>query len=649
MSELQTVINNMRGVLAYRNKDIKSLDMSRSASAGRINDPEFAEYAGVNNDPWISIDMVKTFVRTYKNKLSGSPFRPRDDRMYAMGKVIKLDGKIEDAVETTMNDGFAFYGVAFKDGIPVVQEFDARYVLYDGEERTLRDCKNFLCFRIEHKSFEEIESGDFANYPAEYVKYDPTCEKVISYHYHKVANEEDEGEHWVLDTYENYDAEPIRQVLPNIDRVPVVRFTGEKVELSDQRYHYRGLYWTMGSIQKALCASATKLQTRVVTEDDANYIATTQSMAGNAPSWDGVGVRQWNYVNNMGQNNDKGPTPITHDNQTLLASVNVWKETMQMMLNPIAVSKSDAVSEEEVRARNEVRDSICNSFLRPACEAVAEIYRLINAMYQGNNAEVEIVNGFLENAKRTKEKGELNFIYEKAKESGLNTQGIVQLMLSKSDLDATDKEAVAATFKQDPMASPKVVQLNTQIQQLNQTIQKLNLENTMLKNRVADRIERNDNYIEQQERKYRSDLAFKYWQEEQKQTTNALMEVLKQAVQAGNNDIALQIVDRISQQSVNPLVQQDQIIDAYAQQNKTTAEDLAMRGNPNALSQQTMMGGANNPNAQRQAQVQQTIAPQSVQQQGVNPAMQNAVQQQMQAQAKQQLAQRLAQQQRGNV
>lgn len=643
MSQLQEVLNKMRGVVPYRDKDIKALNMSRSASAGKIDDPEYAEYAGISNDPWVSIDMVKTFARTFKNKLAGSPFRPRSDKMYAMGKVIKLDGKIENAVEATMNDGFDFHGVGFKNGIPLVIQFDARYVLYDGEDPTLKDCKNFVAFRIEHKSFEEMENNVYANYPSEFVRYDPTCEKVITYHYHTIEKEvpltDKVGQPmldelgnvqteiknvWVKDTYKNYDAEPEREEIPNIDRVPVVRFTGERVELSDKRWHYRGLYWTMGSLQKALCCSATKVQTRIATEDDANWTASSASIANNAPSWDGQGVRQYDVIDVNGKPID-APKQIVHDNQFLVSSFNIWKDTMQMMLNPIAISKSDAVSEEEVRARNEVRDAICNAFLRPAQEAVAEIYRLINSMYTGDNSEVEIVNGFLENEKRSKEKSEAMFIYNIAKESGLNTQGFAQLFVDKSDLDSNDKEYLLNTFKQDPMASPKVVQLNAQIQQLNNTIQQMTLENTMLKNRVADRIERNDNYIAQQERKYRSDLAFRYWQEEQKQTTNALMEVLKQAMSQGNNELAMQIVDRIMQQSPNPLVQQDQVIDAYADENMTTQQDITMRGNPNMLGQQTIMGGANVGG-----------------QQPMNQSMQNAVNNVQQQQREQLLAQRLA-------
>lgn len=628
MSKLSDVLDHLRGTLSYRNIDIKSLDMSRKAAAGNLTDDDYAQWAAITKDPYVSIDLVKTFIRTFKTKLSNNPFRPKDDETWAIGELIHLNEEIEAGLESTMQDGFTYYAVGFENGYPIVSNLDPRYVIHDGSDATLKDCKNFVAFRIEPLSFEEMDSVKGSdNYPSEFVTYDPTCEKVITSHYHtKKITEKSYDETsglevkttktiWVLDIYETYDGEPTTIEIPQVDRCPVVRFVGEKVELSDKKDHYRGLYWTMGSLQKAFQLAATKMQIRVATEDDANYIADNESIDDLHNSWAGQGVRTFHGSNLNGQA-VQAPVPIQHDNQFLIQTFTAWQNCIQMMLSPLAQSGSEAVTEEEVKARNEVRDAIASSFLRPAQNTIGEIYRLIRCFVKNDPSPVVIVSGFLEASKRMKEKGELDYIYAKAKESGLNAQGIVELMVDKSDLDLQEKESIKMTFKQDPYASPVVVQLKTQIQQLQGTIQQQNQQMALLRLQATQRMERQAEYTAMQERVKRAEIEFKRWKEEQEQTQQGRMELLKAALQMQNLQMAMQLVEGMAQQAPTPLATGDQAIDAYTDETRSlmasnVSEGLAMQQ----------------------------------QQQQENPTMQNAINEQQALQNRQQLAQRLQQQQ----
>lgn len=624
MSQLQNVLDKLRGTLKYRDIDIKSLDMSRKAAAGNLTDEDYAQWAAITDDPYVSIDLVKTYIRTFKNKLANNPFRPKDDETWAIGELIHLNEKIESGLENTMQDGFTYYGTGIKDGRPIVQQMDARYCIHDGSEPTLKDCKNFVSFSIEPLSFDEIDSNNGRNYPSEFVKFDPTCEKVITSHYHtKIKTEvtidpttglevKNKREIWVLDVYEDYDSKPTTTEIPQVDRCPVVRFVGEKVELSDKRDHYRGLYWTMGSLQKAFQLAATKMQTRVALEDDANYIADAESISDKKASWAGQGVREY-HGGNLNGEKITPPIPIQHDNAFLLQTFNAWQACINMMLSPLAQSGSDAVTEEEVKARNEVRDAIAASFLRPAQNTIAEIYRLIRSFLRNDQSEVVIVSGFLESEKRMKEKGELEYLYTKAKDSGLNPQGIVQLMVNKSDLEAESKQIILGTLQQDPYASPLVVQLKTQIQQLQDTIQQQNQKMAILQMQASQRMERQAEYTAMQERVKRAELEFKRWKEEQEQTQAGRMELLKAALQMQNLQMAMQLVEGMAVQAPSPLVTSNPSIDAYTDETRSL-----------------MASNANLPQ-------QEQVRPQQNSQ-----AMQQAIANQQAMMARQQLAQNLA-------
>lgn len=622
MSKLSDVLEHLRGTLSYRDIDMKSLDMSRKAAAGNLTDEDYAQWAAITKDPYVSIDLVKTFIRTFKSKLSKNPFRPKDDETWAMGEVIKLNELIEEGLESTMQDGFTYYGVGVENGFPVVKKLDARYVLFDGSEATLKDCKNFVAFRIEPLSFDEMDANISKNYPSEYVTYDSTCEKVITSHYHtKKITEETIDELtglpvkntktvWVLDVYNDYDAKPITTIIPNIDRCPVVRFVGEKVELHDKRDHYRGLYWTMGSLQKAFQLAATKMQIRVASEDDSNWLADNESISDLHDSWAGQGVRTY-HGSDLNGNQVQPPIPVRHDNQFLIQTFNAWQACIQMMLSPLAESGSEAVTEKEVEARNEVRDAIASSFLRPAENTIGEIYRLIRSLTMNDSRPVQIVSGFLENEKRIKEKGELQFIYGLAKESGLNAQGIVQLMTDKSDLDLETKNFIKQSFMQDPYASPVVVQLKTQIQQLQGTIQQQNQKMAILQLQASQRMERQAEYTAMQERVKRAEIEFKRWKEEQEQTQQGRMEILKSALQMGNIEMALRLLEGMAQQAPSPLVTDNPSIDAYTEETRSL-----MASDPQQLA---------------------TIQPQQN-----NPTMQGAIDQQQYLLNRQQLQQNLA-------
>lgn len=557
--KLEDVLSKFSSRLSYRKKDIEALNMSRKAASGRLDDDDYKEWAAITADPIVSINYVKTFITVLKTQLAASPMRPKDDRLWAMGEAIKLNPKVDSQFEDLLNDGFSYAGVGMNNGWPRIETIDARYILHDGIDHTLRDAKNVVVFQIKPLSFQEQDDPSYENDAAtEYVTYDTATEKVITSYYHE------ENGVWLLDIYDKNDDKPERIVLKNLTRVPIVRFTGDKVELSDKRFHYRGLYYTFGSLQKALVLAATKAQIRCATQDDSNYIASSESLMDRKESWAGVGVREYNADTLNGQKRD-APIPIPHDNQFLLNCVNIWKAAISDMLGPVVQSGSEAVTREEVMARNQVRDAIANSFLIPASESVAELYRVIQMFVTGEDKEVVIVGGMLEAAKRSKEKGELEFLYIKAKEAGLNTQGLVREMLEISDLGSEVKNRVSQSFMEDPYASPVVQQLKQQIQQLQQLMQNKDYQIALLKAQASNRLERQAEWTASQERIKRLGFQVDEWKEEQKQTQEARMALLEAAIAQNNLPLAMEIYKQISATSsplqANPIV--DQMTNQY--------------------------------------------------------------------------------------
>jgi hypothetical protein len=120
---------------------------------------------------------------------------------------------------------------------------------------------------------------------------------------------------------------------------------------------------------------------------------------------------------------------------------------------------------------------------------------------------------------------------------------------------------------QDPFASPKVVQLTQQIQQLQQTIQTQQDRITKLQIMASQRVERQAEWVASQERIKRFEIMFKQWQQENKDTQEARMEVLRQLLSAGDIYGAmamLQAIQQIDTPVLDMPATQQQMTDATA-------------------------------------------------------------------------------------
>ena len=180
-------------------------------------------------------------------------------------------------------------------------------------------------------------------------------------------------------------------------------------------------------------------------------------------------------------------------------------------------------------------------------ESVSEVYRIINSMMTGNQAKVLVQGGFLEAQQQQKRVAEITNIYNLAKDSGLNAQGFIFEVLANSSLPLRMKQRVGNLLMQDPFASPKVVQLTQQIQQLQQTIQKQANRITELRIMASQRMERQAEWVASQERIKRFEIMFKQWQQENKDTQEARMEVLRQLLSRGDTFGAMAMLQAIQQ------------------------------------------------------------------------------------------------------
>ena len=233
----------------------------------------------------------------------------------------------------------------------------------------------------------------------------------------------------------------------------------------------------------------------------------------------------------------------------------MWKGIVSDQLGPVVQSSSEAITREEVLARNEVRDAIANTYLSNVADSVAEVYRVIQMLMTGNTAKVIVQGGFLEATRRSKMLNNITSIYNLAKDSGLNAQGFVLEILANTDLPLSMKQRVGELLMQDPFASPQVKQLRTTIQQLNETVQKQNQQITLLRIQASQRLERQAEWVASQERIKRGELAFKQWQQENKDTQEARMEVLRKLLEAGDAAAALAMLNTI--QHIDPPVLAD--------------------------------------------------------------------------------------------
>lgn len=537
MSEsLNTILERFKSKVSYRETDKKALDISRAAAAGSLGDTDYSEWALISNDPLVVVNYVKTFITVQASKLAAEPFRPADDKLNEIAIGMRLNSQFVDQYKMTLDDGYSFLGFGLQDGKPIFNSIDARSIMFNGNDPTLKDATELVVFEVLPRTRDDDFVSDF---PSGYVEFDATTEKVKTYYYYIKNNVVN------LDIYEEGVPDVISTTIPNVDRIPVVRFYGEKFELTDKRYHYRGLYYQMAGVIKAMALAATKIQTRTAMSDDDNYIAARDAISNTKPSWRNAGVKEIDHTDANGEQIKDPIIPITHDNQFLVTAFETWKNVIADMLGPVVQSSSEAVTREEVLARNEVRDAISNTYLSNMANSVSECYRIINSMLTGNNNIVIVQGGLIEAAQTTKLEQNIVSIYNLAKDSGLNAQGFIFEILANSPLPEKMKQRVGQILMQDPFASPLVVKLKQQLQQQQQTIAAQQNRITQLQIMASQRMERQAEWVASQERIKRFELMFKQWQQENKDTQEARMEVLRRLLDQGDTYGAMAMLQAI--------------------------------------------------------------------------------------------------------
>ena len=543
---LNQVLERFSSKLSYREMDRTALDISRTAATGSLGEREYSEWALISNDPLVVVNYVKTFITVLASKLSSAPFRPASDELNELVLNMRLNSQLTELYKMTLSDGYAFLGIGLSNGQPITNIIDARYIMYNGNDPTLKDATEIIVFEILPRSKDD----DFiSSFPSGYIDFAPDAEKVRTSYYHI------ENGVVKLDIYNEGEDEPQRFEIPGVDRIPIIRFYGEKFELNDKRYHYRGLYFQLSSIIKVMALAATKIQIRTASSDDDNYIVSADAISNQEHTWRNASVK---IIDSLDANGNTIPNPfaqIQHDNAFLLQAFEMWKGIVSDQLGPVVQSSSEAITREEVLARNEVRDAIANTYLSNVADSVAEVYRVIQMLTTGNTAKVIVQGGFLEATRRSKMLNNITSIYNLAKDSGLNAQGFVLEILANTDLPLSMKQRVGELLMQDPFASPQVKQLRTTIQQLNETVQKQNQQITLLRIQASQRLERQAEWVASQERIKRGELAFKQWQQENKDTQEARMEVLRKLLEAGDAAAALAMLNTI--QHIDPPVLAD--------------------------------------------------------------------------------------------
>lgn len=559
--KLNQILERFQSKLSYREQDTRALDISRAAAAGSLGEHEYSEWALISNDPLVVVNYVKTFITTLASKLSSAPFRPQDDKLNEVVMNMRLNSQFTDLYKMTLADGYSFLGLGLDNGKPIANIIDARSIMFNGNDPTLKDATELVVFEVLPKSKDDDFISDF---PSGYVEFDNQNEKVRTSYYYKQDGKIN------LDIYEEGIEEPSHFEIPNVDRIPVVRFYGEKFELNDKRYHYRGLYYQLAGIIKATALAATKLQIRVAMSDDDNYLANSDAISNYKHSWKNAGVKEYSNYDANGDPINQPVQPITHDNAFLVQALETWKNVTSDMLGPVVQSGSEAVTREEVLARSEVRDAIANTYLSNMSDSIAEVYRIINSMLTGNTATVIVEGGFIEAAHRNKFMQQIVSVYNLAKESGLNAQGFIFEILANSELPENMKQRVGQLLMQDPFASPKVVELNQQLQKAQQTIQQQTNQITQLRIMASQRMERQAEWVASQERIKRFEIMFKQWQQENKDTQEARMEVLRRLLENGDTYGAMAMLQAI-QQIDNPVLTEPA---TQMQMNDATADTL---------------------------------------------------------------------------
>lgn len=592
MSRLTQILEKFKNRVSYRKYDTDALNISRSLAAGSLgNEDNFAEWASITNNPVVVVNFIGTFITTLISKLSQAPCRPEQDALKDIGVKIGLNASFAELYKDVLSDGYAFAAVGMSDGEPVVRKVDARYIMFNGEDASLKDATDVIIFEI--VALTEAEKEDYMRdllvpftQLSTYVNFDPNAERVKVSHYHR---DEKSGQ-FVLDIYDMDPEKPNTYPLGSIDRIPVIRFVGDKIELSDKRWHYRGIYYTFTSVMKFLAVTATKMQQRTASVDPDNYIASDAAIANHSLSWKNSGVKT--VDDKDGNLVPLGPVQfIPHDDHFLIDTFNLLKTIISDMLGPAIASGSEAVTREEVIARQEVKDALSNLYLVRMVDSIEEIYRCIKMMMGGDTSRVVVLGGFIEAAKKEKAIKELQMVYQLAKESGVNTQGFVPIFLDYTDIETQTKEQLKQTFLQDPYKSPLVMQLQQQLQQSQQTIQQLNTQIALLRIQATQRLERQSEAIEADERMKRLEIAQKQWQTEADQSQQARMEVLKKLLEQGDYDGARMVVEAINMQ--DPPIIADPVIGQVADANSAVTRQSVN----NALASTGAVGPQQQPGA----------------------------------------------------
>jgi hypothetical protein len=193
-------------------------------------------------------------------------------------------------------------------------------------------------------------------------------------------------------------------------------------------------------------------------------------------------------------------------------------------------------------------------------------------MVNGDLSPVVVEGGFLESQKRAKTMQQISGVYNVAKESGLNAQGFIFEILANSELPADMKQRIGNLLLKDPYASPKVLELSQQLQQATATIQKQQNQITQLRIMASQRMERQAEYTAMLERVKRFELMFKQWQQENKDTQEARMEVLRRLLDNGDVYGATAMLQAIQQNDAPVLAEPE----TQLQMNDATADTMSL-------------------------------------------------------------------------
>lgn len=571
-NNLRQVLDSLKVQLAYRNIDKAALNLSRSNAAGNLGvgrkgaDPDYMQWAQMTDDPMVVVNYVKTFVSQMESKFTMHPIRPVDETFANDMAGTGINLMFNEEFLNVLNDGIGYVGVGMRNGVPQFRDIDARYILFNGEDPTLKDSTDVVVFEIVPLTHDEIEDGTYRleDYPSDCVDYDPNTQKVITSHYSKRERKGEDGTRVVtitLDVYRNMDDKPEHYEMKGVDRIPVVRFVGDKVELSDRKWHYRGVYYTAGSVAKAMTLSATKVQVNVANDPTDNYICGAEGLSGN-PEWAHKGALPFTQINPSTGETMPLPKQVVHDNQFILESFKLWKTVLYEILGPVVQSTGEALNAEEIRARNEAKDALACIYISRFITSAMEVYRCVKMLRDMDPNPVPVVGGYLLKVQNEKHLATLDLLFNRAKESGLNTQGFLAEYLKYSSLPPDSVKNIQEKMFTDPFASTQVAGLKTQVQQLTQALHDLQQKYAIMRTLAANRLERQREFVQSNENIQLNKMRMDAWKQESQEVQQGRMEILKGLVQNGMFDEAIAMLDTMRQPNPSPGLQQQTQFDA---------------------------------------------------------------------------------------